>query len=52
MIEQKNRMDPATIEHQFLKSEVDVELLWSCISKIRNESTQRKCMRGKIALIK
>jgi len=52
MIEQKNRMDPALTELLFLKNEVDFEFLWSCISKIRNESTQRKCMRGKIALIK
>ena len=52
MMAQKNHMDPTLTELLFLKSEVDFELLRRCISKIRNESTQRKCMRGKIALIK
>ena len=28
-------MDPALTELSFLKSEVDFELLWRCISKIR-----------------
>ena len=37
MIDQKNHMDPPTIELSFLKSEVDFELLWRCISKIRNQ---------------
>ena len=32
---QKNWMDPLIIELLFLKSEVDFELLWRCISKIR-----------------
>ena len=32
---QKNHMDPRIIELSFLKSEVDFELLWRCISKIR-----------------
>ena len=34
MIHQKSGMDPRTIELSFLKSEVDFELLWRCISKI------------------
>jgi len=45
MIDQKNHMDPPTIELSFLKSEVDFELLWRGISKIRR-TTQRWCMRG------
>ena len=36
MIDQKNHMDPALTELLFLKSEVDFELLWRCISKIPN----------------
>ena len=32
---QKNHMGPRIIELFFLKSEVDFELLWRCISKIR-----------------
>ena len=38
MIEQKNRMDPATTTtvHHPPENEVDFELLWRCISKIWN----------------
>ena len=42
MIEQKNRMDLATTEYQFLKSEVNFELLWRCISKIWNNRPKEK----------
>ena len=35
MIDQKNHMDPRTIELLFLKNEVDFEFLCRCISKIR-----------------
>ena len=35
---QKNHMDPRIIELLFLKSKVDFELLWRCISKIRTTS--------------
>ena len=35
---QKNRMDPTTAEHHPSENEVDFELLWRCISKIRNRS--------------
>ena len=42
---QKNRMDPPIIELLFLKSKVDFELLWRCISKILR-TTRRRCMRG------
>ena len=34
MTEQNNRMDLALTELLFLKSEVDFEILWRCISKI------------------
>jgi len=37
MIDQKNGMDPATTEHHPPENEVDFELLWRCISKIRNQ---------------
>ena len=37
MIDQKNRMDLATIEHHPPENEVDFELLWRCISKIQNQ---------------
>jgi len=36
MIEQKNRMDPATTMHHLTEIMVDFELLWRGISKIRN----------------
>ena len=37
MIEQTSRMDPATTVHHPPENEVDFELLWRCISKIRNQ---------------
>ena len=35
---QKNHMDPQINDLLLLKSEVDFELLWRCISKIRRTS--------------
>ena len=45
MINQKNHMDLRTKELLFLKIEVNFELLWRCISKIRR-TTERTCLRG------
>ena len=47
IIEQKNRMDPATTMHHLPEVMVDFELLWRGISKIRRR-TQRWCMRGEL----
>ena len=55
MIAQKKGNKIPHIVHHLPKIVVDVELLWKCISKIRNKLTQRRCMRGentKIRIIK
>ena len=51
IIDQKNRMDPATTEHHPLENEVDFELLCWCISKIQNQFGMTTCM-GEIVIIK
>ena len=47
MIGKKNQIDPSITEHHPPENEVDFEILWRYISKIRRTS-QRRCMRGEL----
>ena len=47
MAQKKGNKNPDMV-HYLPKNVVDFELLWKCISKMQDESTKMRCMRGKI----
>ena len=52
MMAQKNHKNKTNIVHHLLKNSIDFELLWRCISKIRNETTQMTKEVNKREIIK
>ena len=48
----KKHKKKTTIVHHLPKKVIDFEILWRCIPKIWNETTQRNCKRGKLKQLK